>query len=879
MPPPLSPEVTPYPSRSHIGCEIMVGVTACLAPWAFGSVDAWAECGLVVCVTVLAVLTTITRWRSGESSRLMNAPGLAIAGLAILAWFQTVPLPASVYRRLDPGGYAHRSELVPTTASQRVRGDDDDSPVAPPYLTLSQDRDATLRTAVELSSTFILFQCIVSLGGGYAAIRRFGLAVTVNACALTLFALVQALTWKGKIYGIRPSPIPHAWYSGGPFVSYHHLAAYLNFGLGFALAFALGGGRSGPARTGQKVDRMGRHGISPLALYATGLIAVGVIASHSRGGFLAMAVAAAVLLLTLRRQPVRVWIGMTFVLSFTGLFLVVIGSASTLERLSTIWESSQSGFNGRSEIWTTSLRAWLANPVWGLGLGCFPQGAAPFYQFVRDSLYFHAENDYLEVLAEGGFLGFGLALVAFASIARLGYRAFVSASTIADRTIVMGGLFGLVALAVKASADFPLRIPGVAVTAVVLCAYLSRIGLDGSDRVLAPDAPPRPAPIKTRLGLSGLAVLCVPLVWLSYRQARCEIALVQAGIPLPGTQWLTADFGRLPIGELEKIEVTLEKILRDRPDWSEGHLRLGMTYLSHYEQTTAEWAEAAGRNPSTALMVANPLWLHALIHSGTKSEAEINELIEEDPVWLFLIPAARSFLEARRCCPFRSLPHVWLASLDYLIESGEATSVHARRGLEQSGNDIRIMAVIARAAVQAGDLELAAQCWRKSLDINSATTDDIALIAGKVLSPTQILSLVLPDDGAPVIRFVDLLYTDLASKPARELFLDEAIKRADRDTTQARPERLWRAAQALARKGQPEPARKRMEDALAEEPTRAGWRDEYVAWLIRWGDAEEAFSQATIGVNLAPSQSGPRAALERATEARNRSRLQSTAHP
>ena len=36
-----------------------------------------------------------------------------------------------------------------------------------------------------LSAAFILFECIVSLGGGYRALRRFGLAVTVNACAST----------------------------------------------------------------------------------------------------------------------------------------------------------------------------------------------------------------------------------------------------------------------------------------------------------------------------------------------------------------------------------------------------------------------------------------------------------------------------------------------------------------------------------------------------------------------------------------------------------------------------------------------------------------------------------------------------------------------
>jgi tetratricopeptide (TPR) repeat protein len=571
---------------------------------------------------------------------------------------------------------------------------------------------------------------------------------------------------------------------------------------------------------------------------------------------------------------------MAVVLLLVGLFLFAVGTTSPLERLTTIWDTSLTGFNGRSQIWMTSLRVWLANPLWGIGLGCFPEGAAPFYRFERESLFFHAENDYLEVLAEGGLLGFALGLLAFASISRLASRAYRNAPTNADRTIVMGGLFGLVALAVKSCADFPLHIPGVAVTGLVLCAYLSRIGLDASEESTLSGTTSGSAPrIKTRVTPTALAVICIPLLWFGYRQARNEIALIRANIPRPGTQWLTTDYGRLPIEELEEVEVTLEEILRDRPDWSDGHLRLGMMYLSQYEQTTSEWAEAAGQEASRALMVASPLWLHQLIHSGANSEVEIDKLIEEDPIWLYLIPAARSFLEARRCCPVRSLPHVWLASLDYLIESGESTSDHVRRALEQSGNDIRVLALGARAAVQVGDLDLAARCWRKSLEINPSTADEVALVAGALLSPEQILNQVLPVSGSLVIRFVDLLYPGPASQPARLLFLKEAIKRAQRDPKQTPSERLWSEAQARARLDDQDVARKQMESALAEEPTRERWRDEYVDWLIRWGDSEEAFNQATIGVNLVPPQAGPRTTLDRAAEARSRSRLDAKARP
>lgn len=57
-----------------------------------------------------------------------------------------------------------------------------------------------------------------------------------------------------------------------------------------------------------------------------------------------------------------------------------------------------------------------------------------------------------------------------------------------------------------------------------------------------------------------------------------------------------------------------------------------------------------------------------------------------------------------------------------------------------------------------------------------------------------------------------------------------------------------------------------MESALADEPDRESWRGEYVDWLILWGDPDEAFRQAQIGVYLHPEGSGPKAVLERATQ-------------
>src|SRR5207247_370360 len=143
---------------------------------------------------------------------------------------------------------------------------------------LSQDPEATIQTAARLAAAWIVFQMVLELGGGTASLRRFGVAVTINSVLLALFALVQSLTWNGKVYWVRPTPQVSAWFSGGPFICHNHLAAYLNLGLGLALGFLLNPGEWGSRRRG---DRL-------WAAYAASVILVGIIASHSRSGLLAM---------------------------------------------------------------------------------------------------------------------------------------------------------------------------------------------------------------------------------------------------------------------------------------------------------------------------------------------------------------------------------------------------------------------------------------------------------------------------------------------------------------------------------------------------------------------------------------------------------------
>jgi tetratricopeptide (TPR) repeat protein len=359
-----------------------------------------------------------------------------------------------------------------------------------------------------------------------------------------------------------------------------------------------------------------------------------------------------------------------------------------------------------------------------------------------------------------------------------------------------------------------------------------------------------------------------------FRLARAEARIARAGLPLPGALMPTADRGDFTRDELERMRAALERALRDRPDWAEGYLRLGGILLDLYEQTAREWIEESQEvEPGNRALLADYLWLHGVVHaSGDDRRATADGLLKHEPIRRYLAPAARCFLEARRCCPVLALSHARLASLDYLLERGEPVRVHAERALRLVGSDSRLIALIGRAAFQAGELDLVARCWRRAIEIGGEKWTWIADAAGAELQPEQILNEVLPPGGRYAIRFADRLYSAPKDWAIRERFLQTALSRLPEEPGLGPAERLWLEGQARARLGERDQARPQMEAALRSEPLRGDWRQEFVDWLIAWGDPDEAHRQALIGTQLSPGHSGLRRAMKATAEALARGR-------
>ncbi len=822
--------------------EGLILAIVCLAPWAFGSVDAWARFGLDLGIALLAILGVVVGWQTPRMRALFCAPSLVILTLTLLAVAQAAPLSASGLRRLAPWEAMQRSQLLPK-APERVI--DDTGPIVPlPKPTLSEDPEASLSVAARLLAAWILFQAVLSLKDPRLAFRRFAVALAVNAALLAMVSMVQWLSWNGKVLWIRESPRPtEAWYSGGPFICHNHLAAYLNIGLGMVLAIFLA------SREGDPWFRV--RSARLWIAYVMGIIVVGLFASHSRGGVLATIAAGVITFAILARWKMRLGVGILLVPGMVLLFLLATGSFSPFQRIASIANATS---DIRWEIWKSGIVTWMKRPVWGMGLGTFGSSVAQFSKSDFGAFAQYGESEYVHMLVEGGLIGLVLGLVGLVSIGLLARKALISAPTSRDRTFALGGIFAVLALAFHWLCDFSLHVPGVGVVAVVVCGFLCRLGLDSfsSDQLIGFRRPPY---IRAAVSALVMMVLSVTIVVHGARQARAEAQLWGSKVPAAESFKPSAELIDLPKPDLLVMKTALENALHMRPDWSEGHLRLGITLLSLYKREATTLLSESEDDAERLKLIADPVWLHGVIHSvpGDRSPT-LKKILEQDSVHEYLIPAVRSFLEARRCCPVLALAQIELASLDYLMIGADPSATYLERGSRLVGADARLCELGAVVAVQLKSFAVAKQFWRRSLEANPGRWEGIVESSRSVLSPEEILhDVISPNDGRTMIHFAERVFTREDDKAVRELYFKEALKRLPSQPKIEPAERHCLEAYAWAGLEDRREAQKQMEMALILDPLQLRWRLEFIKWLLDWGQPRDAQRQLMIGLEYDPS--------------------------
>lgn len=331
---------------------------------------------------------------------------------------------------------------------------------------LSLDSQATKEATVKMLSLAIYFLAALHTLRNSARRRNVLIVLAVFGFAVSVFAILQRLTYNGKMYWIRPVSPYIAPY--GPYGNYNHFAGMVELILPLPLAYLLFARINFEQRL--------------LWLISVVLLAVALILSGSRGGILALGIELLAMMLIAvwaRRQGVNPELNLTGnkmvaagALAVVLLLVLWIGYEPLSERFRLLGQgSSEYSLVTRTEYWRGAWKMILNHPVTGVGLGAFPT-AYPAYgrSSVKNERLEQTHNDYLQLLTDAGIIGGLIGVWFLVELGRVARRQFrqLKQTRNQDRALVLGGWVAMTGIAVHSFLDFNLQIAANA----LLCLFI-----------------------------------------------------------------------------------------------------------------------------------------------------------------------------------------------------------------------------------------------------------------------------------------------------------------------------------------------------------------------------------------------------------------------
>ncbi len=832
-------------------------VMVCLSPWAFGAVEPEHEFLLDVGIAVLMILWGARMLLDGQLSWRKCPVAVCLAAWILLGVWQLTPLPRGLLSRISPVTTRMYDRLLPAQPEVLPFGEPRGASIPPAGSTLSFYPGATRRELGRYLAILLLFAVVRNNIASSTSLRRLGIAASVNGSLLALFGLVQAFSSDLQtIYWSYPAPGGGAF---GPFINRNHFAFHMNVcvGLGAGLLLSRYAGRdrmqaaAGPSSLDAR-DSLDRW-LDPVALgmiFALALMISSMVYSLSRGGFLALLGGSIFGLLI--RLPRWRWStqGRVVVLTLvTAVGLVSwFGYERVVTRLGTIQDELMSR-GARVAIWSRALPLVRDFPLWGSGYGT--------YQFVdvlhrSDALdagmiVYHAHNDYLEALVEGGLVLFIPIMVAVVLVFRLGLGAVRRHEDRPVGGLVLGALVGFTTVAIHSFSDFGMHIPANTAIVTVLCAQLCAVGRqrggagpetaadresDDSDRYVL-----RLRGLAPILGAVSAAALGLALAGEGWRAHRAQQLRLMA---------FDLDASPDPTGREQKV-AALEAATHLVSGYARLQAELAHAHLTILKLRMDELTVSA---PPDAVAGPGPI-------APRDGPGEIDQ---EQLTHLHLVPALWHFLRSRDVCPLRAEAHMEIAEYVDKFEKAEPRETYLERAKFLAPDDPELWERCGTLELRDGRPDQAWTSWRRSLELSDSHLPEILDRSAVLLSPHDILRRILPDRPGLLLKAAFHLYSQPGE--GRRPFLEQALA-----TLEKRPDALGAAdlhvkASIHRALGQPVEALAAYRASLDREPLQLARRYELAELLYEQNRFQESFQELLKVQMLQPENAQTRELMD-----------------
>ncbi len=417
-------------------------------PLAFGTTEAWsyAVMEILAAVAVLGYFMHVFR----HDGALYQVPGI-VPLLIFLGYilFQVVPLPAPVVAFLSPRAFEIHTVTRAVTDTSA-------------FMTLSLHPGSTVAEFFRYTTYVLFYVLTVQLLSRKDLFRTTVFVVAIFGGLLAFSSILQFYLTTDMALWFRHAPINSI--VVGPYVNHNHYAGLMEMMfpmvLGLFLFYRPRIHNTSLLKGIAEIFSQEKANIHILIGTSALLIVVSIFVSLSRGAMISTVVSLLVFTGFLLQR--RISRGNTLLIMgmiiLAALSIGWFGWEQILERFARLKNAHGIIYESRLDFWKDTWALIQDFAFTGSGMGAFSHVYPLYRTIISDRFLTHAHNDYLELLAEGGVIGFFLAGLFLAVIFFKTYRVFKQRRDAFSIYLYIGSMSALVAILVHSGTDFNLHI-------------------------------------------------------------------------------------------------------------------------------------------------------------------------------------------------------------------------------------------------------------------------------------------------------------------------------------------------------------------------------------------------------------------------------------
>lgn len=445
---------------------ILFITTLIFAPLAFGTAEQWsmATVQLLVCGSAFCLIFS----SKNKKTPLLTPPGMLPLILLVL-WmlFQLLPLPAVVVQTVTPAIYNIYKPI------HEAFGQDQ-------WIPFTVNQKATLFESMRIASYALFYFLTVQILSSGTRLKKTVGVVSYLAIFIAFMAIIQKFTSPDKIYWFRA--IPANAKAFGPWVYHNQYAGFMEMmcPLVFALFLfyrpTINHKRSLRSRIAAMFTTPGSN-LHLFFGFGTIVIISSIFISLSRGGIISLTLALAFFLAILPREKVNFkFATYGFLAIGAALMITWFGWESVVDKFGTTFTATGGIDNVRLTLWKDSLQ--IIRDFWptGTGFGTFIHIYPLYTTLSTDFILDHAHNDYIELLTNGGIIGFVLAAWFVLTIIIHGWKKIRLRRDRYAILLSIGALTGIVAILLHSVTDFNMHNGANGLYFFFLCGLLVSAG-------------------------------------------------------------------------------------------------------------------------------------------------------------------------------------------------------------------------------------------------------------------------------------------------------------------------------------------------------------------------------------------------------------------